>query len=127
MFFRILLTAAVLIPLPPFASHCYAAAPPTDLQSKPVPNQLGLHLNEYSFSWDGTGQASYRILVAGDEKKLAADVGDLWDSGRRYGGPRFSNDRMEILLLNREESANDEWEVTCANVKPMEMCWQKHP
>ena len=37
---------------------------------------------------------------------------------------RSKNDRMEILLLNREESANDEWEVTCANVKPMEMCWQ---
>ena len=31
---------------------------------------------------------------------------------------------MELLLMNREDKDPNDWEVTFANVKPMEMCWQ---
>lgn len=43
-------------------------------------------LRELSFQWEepttGT-QAAFQILVASDSQKLAAGVGDLWDSGKR--------------------------------------------
>lgn len=56
---------------------------PTDLNSKPISNRLGLHLNEYSFSWSAPEVVSWHLLVASTEAKLAAEVGDLWDSGVR--------------------------------------------
>ena len=73
-----------------FATVIFIAMPLTgavpaasDLESAVVPNELGLHLNEYALTWQSPGQAAYRILVASDERRLAVDVGDLWDSGRR--------------------------------------------
>ncbi|MDP7495602.1 MAG: hypothetical protein QGI77_04190, partial [Roseibacillus sp.] len=60
-----------------------AASGPSDLKAVPVPNRLGLTLHEYRFSWLAPGQQGYRVLVASDERRLALDVGDLWDSGQR--------------------------------------------
>ena len=60
-----------------------AASEPSDLKAVAVPNKLGLTLHEYRFSWLAPGQQSYRVLVASDERRLALDVGDLWDSGQR--------------------------------------------
>ena len=57
---------------------------PRNLRSAPVPNGLGLRLNEFALSWTAQGQESFQVLAASDERKLAADVGDLWDSGRRF-------------------------------------------
>ena len=38
---------------------------------------------------------------------------------------RRVEDRMQILLMKREDSSHpDQWGVTQADVKPMEMCWQ---
>jgi putative heme-binding domain-containing protein len=64
------------------------SAAPQKLASQAVGNALGLALNEYAFSWDAPAQTGYRVLVASDEKKLAADVGDLWDSGLRHSGKK---------------------------------------
>ena len=66
------------------------AAAPRELQAAPVSNKLGLSLNQYAFSWKVESQQRYRILVASDLPKLAAEVGDLWDSGRR-DSEEFSN------------------------------------
>ena len=66
------------------------AAAPRELQAAPVSNKLGLSLNQYAFSWKVESQQGYRILVASDLPKLAAEVGDLWDSGRR-DSEEFSN------------------------------------
>lgn len=67
------------------ASHIHQpASPATNLKTEMVENKLGLQLHEFAFSWESTGQRSYQIIVASNEKKLAADEGDLWDSGRRY-------------------------------------------
>ena len=57
---------------------------PEKLTAKEIGNLLGLALHELSFSWDATGQIGYQVLVASDTKKLAADVGDLWNSGMRH-------------------------------------------
>jgi len=37
---------------------------------------------------------------------------------------RRVDNRMQILLLNRDPEGKDKWEVTFADVKQMEMCWQ---
>ena len=60
-----------------------AAPAPGGLKSEAVPNELGLHLNEYALSWKADGQQAFQVLVASDERKLGADTGDLWDSGWR--------------------------------------------
>ena len=61
---------------------------PRELSARLVTNPLGLRLNEVALRWTvphGFGQqTAFQVLVAGDAKKLAADVGDLWDSRRRY-------------------------------------------
>ena len=57
-------------------------AAPAELKAKIIPNKLGLYLNEYGLSWEGEGFQSWQILVASSEARLAAEVGDLWDSGR---------------------------------------------
>jgi hypothetical protein len=33
-------------------------------------------------------------------------------------------ERMQILLMNREGSERNDWEITFADVKPSELCWQ---
>ena len=75
--------AAVVLML--FTQSALALEPAKNPQATPVPNQLGLHTNDYAFRWEAPEQITFRLLVASDERKLAADVGDLWDSGRRYG------------------------------------------
>ena len=75
-----ILAALVFLSTPPGE----AADAPTNLKAQPLPNPLGLTLNEYAYSWDSTGQDGYQIMVASDEARINADVGDLWDSGRRH-------------------------------------------
>ena len=85
-----------------------AAELPGRLKAETVPNALGLTLHEYAFSWTAEGQQSYRILVAGDAARLAAGVGDLWDSGRRY-----SEKSTKVLCRGRAFPAGGEvwWKV----------------
>ncbi len=68
---------------------------PSSLKTDNIENLLGLQLNEVGFRWalrgNGT-QSAYQILVASDDQLLAANIGDLWDSGKRYG------DRREAVL-----------------------------
>ena len=60
---------------------------PTELVSDPIQNSLGLELHEVAFGWSVSGptenQIAYEILVASNPQKLAANVGDLWESGWR--------------------------------------------
>jgi len=67
-----------------FTQSALALDPAKNLQATPVPNQLGLHTNDYAFRWEAPEQITFQLLVASDERKLAADVGDIWDSGRRF-------------------------------------------
>ena len=80
-----MITIPPILSLVAFLSTALQAAPatPRDLAAKEVENLLGLALHEHSFSWSAPGQVAYQVLVASDPRKLAADVGDLWNSGMR--------------------------------------------
>ncbi|MCX7599609.1 MAG: hypothetical protein N2512_12200, partial [Armatimonadetes bacterium] len=70
------------------------------------------------FSWayhdpQDIPQAAYRILVASSEEKLAANIGDVWDSGvvessatqAPYGGPSLESYRVyfwKVLVRNSD-------------------------
>ena len=74
-------------------------ASPRDLEARKLENPLGLSLPEYGLLWKAPGQAGYRVLVSSAEDKLAAGVGDLWDSGRRHSSepsPTISADLRAI-------------------------------
>jgi alpha-L-rhamnosidase len=61
---------------------------PRNLRCEYLVNPLGIDTREPRLSWmlesarRGQVQTAYRVLVAGDPKLLAADPGDLWDSGK---------------------------------------------
>jgi hypothetical protein len=60
----------------------------SDLRCEYRTNPLGVHKTEPRLSWEvsslerGQSQTAWRILVASTPEKLAADDGDLWDSGQ---------------------------------------------
>jgi len=61
---------------------------PIELTCEYAVNPLGIDLPKPQFGWLLTSgernvmQSAYRILVASSEDRLAADEGDLWDSGK---------------------------------------------
>jgi alpha-L-rhamnosidase len=64
---------------------------PTDLRCEYLTDPLGIDTKQPRLSWRlkptddearGQAQTAYRILVAGSEKLLARNKGDLWDSGQ---------------------------------------------
>ena len=61
---------------------------PVGLTCEYAANPLGIDAAQPRFSWvlqssrRGQMQSAYRILVAGSEAKLEADLGDKWDSGK---------------------------------------------
>lgn len=68
-----------------------AASAPCGLTVENRIDPQGVDVPAPRLSWkgaaDGTNvvQTAYRVLVATSEAKLAADVGDLWDSGKAVG------------------------------------------
>jgi alpha-L-rhamnosidase len=75
------------------SSSALAADPPanselTNLRCEHLVNPLGVDVASPRLSWmisdarPGAGQSAYRVLVASSKEKLAADTGDVWDSGR---------------------------------------------
>jgi len=61
---------------------------PTDLRCEYAVNLLGIDVAQPRLSWvlvseqRAQVQTAYRVLVASSEESLAADSGDLWDSGK---------------------------------------------
>lgn len=85
---------------------------PQNLATSLQENRLGLDLGERIFSWDLPEnipqQKAYQILVASTAQKLAANVGDLWDSGKRY-----SSDHTNVAYAGKSNSAGNKgwWKV----------------
>ncbi len=76
---------------------------PTDLQCEYRRDPLGIDVKQPRLSWKlkaanpqqrGQAQTAYRILVASSEQVLAADKGDLWDSGE------VKSDRSQLVPYN---------------------------
>lgn len=65
-----------------------AGVTPGELRCEHLVNPLGIDVTEPRLSWilhsgdRGEHQTAYQILVASSLERLAADEGDLWDSGR---------------------------------------------
>ncbi|QYJ14959.1 Alpha-L-rhamnosidase [Rubrobacter xylanophilus DSM 9941] len=60
----------------------------TGLKSEYVRNPVGIDTERPRFSWRlesgrrGVAQSAYQLLVSSDKSKLAAGIGDVWDSGK---------------------------------------------
>jgi alpha-L-rhamnosidase len=84
-------TALVLstVLLPTMQSHGSSTGPsaPKHLECENAVNPF-IDASEPRLSWklddlrEGAAQSAFRVLVASSEEKLAADQGDLWDSGK---------------------------------------------
>ena len=79
---------------------------------------LGVDTSRPRFSWvlesdrRGEAQSAYQILVAGSEQKLAANVGDMWDSGK------VISDRSVNVPYEGAPLASSEkcwWKLRCWN------------
>lgn len=64
---------------------------PANLRCEYLVNPLGIDATAPRLSWElqavdttarGLAQSAYQVLAASSEEKLAADVGDLWDTGK---------------------------------------------
>lgn len=71
-------------------------------------NPIGIDIAKPNLAWmltsDGTNQAqtAYRILVSSTTEKLAADDGDLWDTGKTMSDKPFCNLYMGTPLISRQ-------------------------
>jgi len=86
---------AVLFPLLLLTAQAPVSAPAlnpvlvTTLRCEYAASPLGIDVREPRLSWvlesdrRGERQTAYQVLVASTPEELAADRGDLWDSGRR--------------------------------------------
>ena len=80
-FINITLIAFVLL-----SCKCLAGIGTINLRCEMLYNPLGIETSRPRLSWQITGdrrnidQTAFRILVASTPAKLAANIGDLWDS-----------------------------------------------
>ncbi|MDW3649797.1 MAG: HEAT repeat domain-containing protein [Bacteroidia bacterium] len=85
---------------------------PQELQTKFVEQTIGIDVDLYAFSWKNSAEISqqkaYQIIVASDKAKLAAGIGDLWDSGKRA-----SSQHEDIIYRGQELAQGKEyfWKV----------------
>jgi alpha-L-rhamnosidase len=90
--FPTLVAAAICWLLGPQACNAATAGlAPADLRCEYRVDPVGIDVTQPRLSWTlgtvaadakGLTQAAYQVLVAGTPEKLAADHGDLWDSGK---------------------------------------------
>jgi len=79
-------TIQILFALVFITYHCFAATGTQNLRCEMLVNPQGIGTTHPRLSWEITGegrnikQTAYQILVASTPEKLAANVGDLWDS-----------------------------------------------
>lgn len=104
----------VLILLLPFFLFAFDQKPTalrvSDLRIEGRVNPEGIDTRQPRFSWQLTGaqrnlhQTAYQILVASSEEKLAANEGDLWDSGKVNAGQSIQNPYQGKTLKSRTEA-----------------------
>ncbi len=94
-----------------------ASVQPANLRCEFLRNPAGIDAIQPRLTWQlqtqdakarGLGQSAYQILVASDSKKLAADQGDLWDSGK------VDSDRSLLLHYQGKPLASQQqcfWKV----------------
>jgi alpha-L-rhamnosidase len=103
------------------------ALPPTALRCENRVDPLGVEAATPRLSWQlqaapgqtNQSQSAYRILVASSEANLAADTGDLWDSGKvtssqsraiRYAGPALTSEQKlhwKVRVWDQADQSTD--------------------
>ena len=82
------LKPTIILGIALFASVCSATVATGNLRCEYLVNPLGIDAGSPRLSWvlssrqRGESQTAYQILVASSPSLLAADTGDLWDSGK---------------------------------------------
>lgn len=86
---------------------CLAGIATQNLRCEMLHNPLGIETIHPRLSWQITGegrninQTAYRVLVASTPAKLAANVGDLWDSHRVNSGESIMVNYAGNTLISR--------------------------
>lgn len=86
---------------------CLAGIATQNLRCEMLHNPLGIETIHPRLSWQITGegrninQTAYRVLVASTPAKLAANVGDLWDSRRVNSGESIMINYAGKALISR--------------------------
>jgi len=97
-----------------FTVHCFAQIQVQNLRCEMLNNPLGIDVTQPRFSWQITAtqrnvqQESYQIIVASSKEKLAADNGDLWNSGKVQ-----SNQSIHVTYAGKALQSRDNcfWKV----------------
>lgn len=111
-----------------FVSFAHAALVPADLRCEYAVNPLGVDTSGPRLFWvlesneRGQQQTSYEILVASSEKQLAADNGDLWDSGKID-----SDKTIQIPYAGKELKSSQQvfWKVRVWDAADKISAWSK--
>ena len=91
LFPTLLVSAICWLLGPPACNAAAAGLAPAELRCEYRVNPVGIDVTQPRLSWTlgaaaadarGLTQAAYQVMVAGTPEKLAADQGDLWDSGK---------------------------------------------
>src|SRR5580698_6310302 len=91
-----------------FAASSLAALTPKNLECEYHVNPLGIDALPPRLTWQlqsddrDQHQTAYEILVAGDEKSLQQNVGNIWDSGKVVGDQTVNVEYAGKSLNSRE-------------------------
>lgn len=113
--------------LPSFA-HAQSHATAEYLRCEYRVDPLGIDVTSPRLSWEmhdsrrGAAQTAYQILVASTPEKLAANEGDLWDSGKVS-----SNETAQIAYAGRPLTSRTacHWKVRIWDQDGKESAWSK--
>jgi len=107
-----------------FGAAAEPPGPPTNLRCEYAKNPLAVESTAPRLSWvvndprRGAVQSAYQILVAGDLKTLAGDIGTVWDSGKvssdqsvqvPYAGPALATNQRyhwKVRTWDAEDQAS---------------------
>ncbi|MCX8156692.1 MAG: glycoside hydrolase family 78 protein [Verrucomicrobiae bacterium] len=87
-----------------------AALVPQNLRCEYLENPVAVETTRPRLSWEvssaarGQSQTAYRVLVASSARKLAEDMGDLWDSGKVASGRSSQIEYNGRPLRSRQEA-----------------------
>lgn len=122
----------IVVPLAPLAAaesgQPYAPAETSAVFCEYAVNPLGIDAAQPRFTWvlaagrRGTMQQAYRVLVASSPDRLAADAGDLWDSGKVP-----SDESVNVAYQGKKLGSRQEcfWKVRIWDDRGQPSSWSK--
>lgn len=87
----------------------HAALVPVNLRCEYLENPVAVDTTKPRLSWEvtsaarGQSQTAYRVLVSSSTRKLAQDIGDLWDSGKVASGRTSQIEYRGQALHSRQQ------------------------